>query len=85
MPAHRSTSSLSAPARGRLSDLREAAKFVKDKQVATGVRALAMPGSQKSLAKPSTKASTRFSMKPDSNGVKPAQHVSGNESGSAFR
>ena len=31
---------------GRLSDLREAAKFVKGKQVAEGVRALAVPGSQ---------------------------------------
>jgi len=31
---------------GRLSDLREAAKFVKGKQVADGVRALAVPGSQ---------------------------------------
>ncbi len=31
---------------GRLSDLREAAKFVKGKQVASGVRALAVPGSQ---------------------------------------
>ena len=31
---------------GRLSDLREAAKFVKGKKVASGVRALAVPGSQ---------------------------------------
>ena len=31
---------------GRLSDLREAAKFVKGRQVAAGVRALAVPGSQ---------------------------------------
>ncbi|MBT5322006.1 MAG: 3-isopropylmalate dehydratase large subunit, partial [Verrucomicrobiales bacterium] len=31
---------------GRMSDLREAAKFVKGKKVAAGVRALAVPGSQ---------------------------------------
>ena len=31
---------------GRLSDLREAAKFVRGKKVAEGVRALAVPGSQ---------------------------------------
>ncbi|MDG2214992.1 MAG: 3-isopropylmalate dehydratase large subunit, partial [Verrucomicrobiota bacterium] len=31
---------------GRLSDLREAARFVKGKKVADGVRALAVPGSQ---------------------------------------
>ncbi|MDC0143092.1 3-isopropylmalate dehydratase large subunit [Verrucomicrobia bacterium] len=31
---------------GRLSDLREAAKFVKGKKVASGVRALVVPGSQ---------------------------------------
>ncbi len=57
---------------GRLSDFREAAKFLQGHKVAEGVKAIAVPGSEIVAQLCTRRGSTRSSRPPVSNGAAPA-------------